>query len=447
MGPTHRVEYDYLIVGAGLAGLHLALRLSRAYPKASIAIAEAYGYLGGRVVTWHPGKKTPRKVPREIHWENGAGRIHSSHTKVLQYVKKYELTQIPISEDQDWRPKGQAVSTPNIWPSLATLLHSLLSSLSPQLLATHTIAQLLKRAMGSAKAQRILDRFPYRAEMFVMRADMALKSLEEEMGTGEGFCIVKEGLSALVDGMQQELDGAGVKILLNHRLIRFEDGNPITTAVFRTQNGPQETQRTKEITTKHLILALHARALKGIQPIANLPLLHRVIMCPLLRTYAIFPVSSQGPWFKDMHHTVTDSPLRYIIPIDYKKGIIMISYTDAQDTGPWLKVLESQDSVLRLEENGEAGLETAIMKEVRALFPEKKIPDPIFFKAHPWDIGCSYWRPGTYDPQDASEKALRPMPGRFPNVYMCGESFSVGKQCWMEGALDHADLLFDSYFR
>lgn len=445
MGQQPQTDFDYLIVGAGLAGLHLALRLSRAYPKASIAIAEAYGYVGGRVVTWHPGKKTPQQVPRNIHWENGAGRIHSSHKKVLEYVKKYDLTKYPISSEQDWREAsaGEAgKSSPNIWPSLALLLHSLLSPLQPQILATHTIAELLKKSMGRQRAHRILDRFPYRAEMFVMRADLALKTLEEEMGTGEGFYVVGEGLSALIDGIRQEIDGAGIPILLNHRLIQLKDGNPFTTAVFRVQVGPEQTYVTKKFTAKHVIIALHAKALKNIQPISNLPLLHRVIMCPLLRTYAIFKGNKrqqgQSVWFKDMHHTVTNSPLRYIIPINPDQGTIMISYTDAQDTQPWMKLLE---------EKGEKALETAILKEVRSLFPEKKIPDPIFFKAHPWTEGCSYWRPGLYSPEEMSEKALRPMPGRFPQLYMCGESFSVGKQCWMEGALEHADLLFDTYLK
>ena len=85
-------DYDYLIVGAGLAGLHCALRLARMYPKARIAIAEAYDYTGGRVVSYHNKK-------HHMNVEIGAGRIHKSHTMTLNYIDKYKLTTLPISPD------------------------------------------------------------------------------------------------------------------------------------------------------------------------------------------------------------------------------------------------------------------------------------------------------------------------------------------------------------
>ena len=114
----------------------------------------------------------------------------------------------------------------------------------------------------------------------------------------------------------------------------------------------------------------------------------------------------------------------------------MTSYTDGQDTKPWIDLLNSKgDSVLQKE----------IVKELRSLFPETSIPNPLFFKAHPWSEGCSYWTPGLYDPQELSEKILKPLPFRFPTLYVCGESYSL-KQCWMEGALEHAELLLQRYF-
>jgi hypothetical protein len=33
----------------------------------------------------------------------------------------------------------------------------------------------------------------------------------------------------------------------------------------------------------------------------------------------------------------------------------------------------------------------------------------------------------------------------MPDVYCCGESFST-RQAWMEGALEHADLLLKTHF-
>ena len=38
-----------------------------------------------------------------------------------------------------------------------------------------------------------------------------------------------------------------------------------------------------------------------------------------------------------------------------------------------------------------------------------------------------------------SKKIMNPL----PNVYVCGESYSVGKQCWIEGALENADAMLE----
>jgi monoamine oxidase len=156
-------------------------------------------------------------------------------------------------------------------------------------------------------------------------------------------------------------------------------------------------------------------------------------MEPLLRVYAVFKKSSLakgGVWFADLPKIVTDSPLRYIIPIDYKKGVIMISYTDGADARQLMK-MKTED------------LEEFIMTEIRALFPDRVIPDPVLFKKHPWVEGCTYWLPGKYDVEKESAASLHPLPSKLPGVFLCGESFAV-KQCWMESALTQADLLLES---
>ncbi len=110
----------------------------------------------------------------------------------------------------------------------------------------------------------------------------------------------------------------------------------------------------------------------------------------------------------------------------------MISYTDASDTDVWNDILEKK---------GLDALQASIMKEVRALFPDRTIPNPLYLKPHPWTEGCSYWKPGAYDIKEMSESVFNP----FSNVYICGESFSEKHQCWMEGALEHAEKLLQRF--
>jgi monoamine oxidase len=106
---------------------------------------------------------------------------------------------------------------------------------------------------------------------------------------------------------------------------------------------------------------------------------------------------------------------------------VMISYTDGKDALYWMKQTPRET-------------ERNVMKEIRQLFPDRTIPDPVFFKMHPWESGCTYWLPGSYSIEEESTKSLQPLPDRMPGVFMCGESFAV-QPCWIESALIQADRL------
>jgi len=394
------MEYDYLIVGAGIAGLHCALRISKAFPKAKIAIAEMYDYTGGRIFTYK-GKG---------QWEAGAGRIHGSHKMTMKYLKDYGLSTIPIPSTAEWRSTlSKQTSEEDIWPSLSEVLVTSLKKLDPKVLATHTIKDL-------TFDNHLLHRFPYQAEVSTMRADIAIKSFENEMGDSKDFYVVKEGLSELTDRIKEELQKRGVKILYNHRLVSI---NPLYFEITNRHS------KYVTITANKAILAVHCDALRGIKPFHNLPILKHLTMQPLLRTYGLFKNPITIP------KTVTDSRLRYIIPVG--EHTLMTSYTDAEDTAVWKKIYDK---------GGDKALCHAIIGDLKGFFPEIQIPT--FFKSHYWKHGCSYWLPGLYDPKEESHKIMCPLPMANPNVYVCGESYSL-KQAWIEGALEHAEEMLQKY--
>ena len=143
-----------------------------------------------------------------------------------------------------------------------------------------------------------------------------------------------------------------------------------------------------------------------------------------MRIYAVYPKSKDGTcWFEGLEKTVTANPLRFVIPINPATGLIMISYTDGDDTKYW-RGLEGK------------ALETQIQHEAKALFPGKDIPAPTYLKKHDWGQGCTYWVPGPYDVKKASKDAHHP----FPNVYLTGESVNP-TQTWIESALESAEYL------
>jgi monoamine oxidase len=423
------MEYDLIIVGAGIAGLRVGIEALKANPSLRCCILEKYGYMGGRVVTWR--KKLPKVG--EVSWENGAGRISTSHTRVLGLMKEYGLTFAPLSAETAFIDIRTDKLERNRFSDLVGVYLKPLMGLSVEELATHTLDGLLNKMVGRNVARRFYEMFPYFCEIHTLRADIALSAFTHEMRSNEGFGVCVEGLSSIIDAMVKEFVGRGGWILKGvdvQRVLkagRGRDGVQVDCRYFQ-ENGEE---MSAEFVGRACVLALHSNAVRSIDGVKHLEVLRHLKMMPLLRMYAIFPVGSGGAWFEGLPKVVTNDRVRYIIPINAERGIIMISYTDGGDASHWDRVLKR---------GGEKLVQDDVMDEIRRLFPDRFIPDPLFFKLHYWDSGCTYWLPGKYDVLEESRRSLQPLPEKIPCLFMCGESFAVS-QCWMESALTQADEL------
>ena len=175
---------------------------------------------------------------------------------------------------------------------------------------------------------------------------------------------------------------------------------------------------------KNLVLAIPQYNLKKLDEFKDFKPIDSVTPIELLRIYATYPLSNGEPWFKDIKRITTNNYIRHIIPIDYSKGLIMISYTDSLCA----KLLAN------LHSSGEEKLIEAIHKEINCLFditPPK--PKKVYF--HYWNdaySGLHVWKPGC----DIDEIYLQILqPDTKKNIYICGETYSK-KQGWIEGALE-----------
>ena len=410
-------ECDILIVGAGLAGLYCARELLKHNPNQTVMVCEKYKQVGGRAVTFH----------KDGHqWEIGAGRISDSHTMVLGLIREYGLHTAPIKAGVQYRENGSAAYEENHFEPAIDVFLGPLQMLPHSVLGTQTLKEVLVGVYGPVVTQEWMDRFPYHAEVVVMRADMALREFFSEMKSHEGYFVCKEGLSALTEAMALDVRQRGGIIHTEYELIDAHKGH----AEFYNGSWKDGKDRPKtSISAKKIVLALHASALRALPSLKRWAPLKHVTMSPLMRIYAVFPPGKKGTWFKGLARVVTTSPIRYFLPQDEKTGTAMVSYTDNVFAKHYMK-MDPKDR------------EREVVQDLRELFPEKDIPDPTFFKAHPWTDGVSYWLPGHYKPADVSVAALTPSPG----IYVCGESFSL-RQGWMEGALEHAALLLERHFR
>ncbi len=419
---------DLIIVGGGIAGLRVGIEALKARPGINCCILEKYGYIGGRIVTFR------KNIPKvgEVQWENGAGRIATTHKKVLHLLKDYGLTFIPIGNESSFINEKTGAITENKFSDLIQFYFGPIEQLSSDVLATHTLSELLNKTIGLVAAKKLYEQFPYYSEIHTLRADLALESFRTEMGSNSGFGVVKEGFSSLTNAMMDEFTSLGGKVIINIDAYKITTNSDNSVTInCRIRNTHNRTSYTGNV----VVLALHHTALTKIEGVNTLSVLRHLTMMPLLRIYAVFPTKNGVSWFSKYNKIVTNSRIRYIIPIDPKRGIVMISYTDGVDAKWWFKQ--------NIDDSGDNDVKEIVMTKIRKLFPELNIPDPIFFKQHPWYDGCTYWLPGAYNVEDESNNSLHPRPKSMPNLFMCGESFAV-KQCWVESALVQADKLLES---
>jgi monoamine oxidase len=408
---THTMPHTMphtVIVGGGIAGLWLADKISASVKAGDrVTVLEKYGYLGGRIVTSKSG------------YEIGAGRVHESHTMIRALIRRFGLHTSPIGTDSYWLPlaaasEGQPPELNTFEDQWAAITAEIVR-LSPRTLATSTLRDLTARILGPKAATELLNRFPYRAETEKQRADVGLRTFATEMGTRQGYFVVREGLVSIVRGLQDACCRRGVTFHLQTEVTDIQRPAGSDQFVIRTKSKENLT-----VIADRVVLALHVSALKKIPIVRNHPTIQHVGMAPLTRIYAQY--SGGLEWIQK--RIVTDSPIRYIIPINPATGLVMISYTDDRDTRFWAGL------------KGPA-LQRRMRTELRRLFPDQNIPEAKWMRPYEWHDGCSYWRPGTYDVESASRAIMEPQPGLF----VTGESFSPYKQAWMEGALEHAEAV------
>ena len=401
------MNYDFIIVGGGASGLYTGVELLKRDPKLKIVILEQYDYLGGRVLTH---RSTVRGV--KYQWEDGAGRVSEKHPLVLGLIKRYNLHTHPIGNGQtNW----YTASNPflSLIPSYMKPLMSLPQSIREQ----STVGELLLKVHGP-KAKDFIALFPYWAEMHELRADLSLESFMTEFGGKEEFFVIAEGFQAITDGLAKEFKNLGGIVQFKSTVQDLEE----------THDGVTVLLKYGQLHGSKVILALPSEALKKIPSVqARIPALPHLVASPLVRMYAVFPVHKGTSWFSDLPSTVVNNPLRYIIPVNSAKGIIMISYTDGEDARHWMNLQKTK---------GTGEVKRQIMSLVRQTFPDKSIPNPHQFKIYPWSDGCTYWAPGTYDVEATVVKS-RKISSR---IFACGESLNHC-QTWVEAALESANAM------
>lgn len=453
---------NIVIIGGGISGLYCAYQLSKvgagAVGVGSILVLEKSKDLGGRVHTY---------MDRHMTVEAGAGRFHQEHRLLMELIREFGLTgkMVPTAASAVFAPSD---GTDSIMNSLLDAPDTILSGFmgdvvisgldawlgrenipSAGLIARVIVASKLKTVsylrnisfldfaktvLNKREVQFVVDTFGYYSELVIMNAYDAIQ-LMGELGPGQQFYTLRGGLSQIIDGLRDRCVANGVRILRGKAVHRVEYESGVFAVYCEENKRPYLCNRCICAVPKQVVAGISFVGLGAQGWKKNLG---DILCAPLCRIYAKYPVKGagagaggEGPWFRGFPKMTTNNPLRMIIPISEKNGIIMISYSDNVFAKYWKKIFNK---------GGIRSVELEIMRLVQ-LSTGVSIPVAISMKMFYWDCGVGYWGVGSNN-DVFREKMLRPA-GESVELYLCGEHYSARYQQWMEGALETAVRVID----
>lgn len=391
-------EYSIIIIGGGISGLYLANKLK--LKGEDIHLFERKPRLGGRIksITQH-----------NITYDSGALRISKYHKKVLTLIKQLHLE----NQLSNFNPKinyyiNNKFSKHNkeylkIFNKLKYLNNNTKFNYSfmglAQLYFPNSLIETSIAKIGYYTDAEYLNGYQYLAES---------KLFDSE------FFRLDGGLSQIINKLAVKIGKENISLKSELNSIEFKNNNFIVKI------------NNKKFKCKKIILAIPPKSLLGINYLSPYKsVLNSVRSNKYIRVYAIYPKVNGKVWFDNISTIHTDLLIKKIIPIDKKTGLIMVAYTD----GIFAEILSQM--------NVNQKLKFIIQKNLKQLFPNKNIPNPIYFKAHFWDAGTHWWNPGI-SPYELIPKISQLDPTK--KMYIAGEAYS-DQQGWIEGALTSCDLI------
>ena len=405
------MNYDYIVVGGGIAGLNTCLKLVNG--KNKILLLERNNRLGGRLHTYNKDG---------ISYEIGGARFHRGHKNLFELIKMFNLEEkiFPITNDKTFIPiKEKFTKKYDINKIIKKILDKSESFKKEELLKMNMV-ELCNKVLSKEECLYFQNGFEYVSELNDLNCYESLDTFKNDLNNELQFYLFQNGFGELLESIEKFLRDNRCEIKMEHTLrdIKLKD----ETYHLELFGGK------KSFKTKNIVLALDKTPLLSIPYLKSLkPKLDSVKNTTLVRIYAIYPIDpkTKKVWFHDIGKVTTDIEIKYIIPYNPQEGLIMISYTDQKLAEFWDK----------LANQGDKKLEEELQKQLKKLFPKKIIPNPSYLKTHTWYNGLHLWKKG-YEASLHSKKILQPF--KNESLYICGEAYSE-RQGWVEGALESSE--------
>lgn len=491
---------DVAIVGGGVGGAYCGWSL-RTRPcqvpdaanasdgRPSVAIFEQSARIGGRLFT-----AAPPHAPH-VKCELGGMRYIDTQDLIVDLIDELELASKPFMVGDEHNLnylRGERFTLADLHDGDPRIPYALPEDergrAPPELLA-----KALKAFLADGAALTEADKLAREAEMtFGARPVTEVPAIDairaglsapgyDFLIEGMGYtCILDPAISAanlihtdlrggtrrtLLDGMQalplalaERFVAAGGTMMLEHGLRRLERAGDLYRLHLNTPGG------TAAISARHVVLALPAQALRGLDP-SSLPLvdeqfrhdLDSVVPVPAAKLYFGFA----SPWWESIGlkdgRSDTDLPIRQCLYFGVEaeqpdgdphntSALLVASYSDGDATRYWEQRVGKAPFYATPAGFPEGlALSAAVVEDVRQQLEQLHgipVPQPEWAAFQDWTLdpyggGWHYWRVG-HRSIDVVPRMRHPLPEE--RIYVCGEAFS-SHQGWILGALSSAERL------
>jgi len=461
------IIYNYLIVGAGVSGLYTAYNLCKKYPTAKICILEATNYIGGRL---HSIKYDG------LIMDGGGARFNTEQHRIISLIKELDLWDkvIPISSDSTYKPVydnlsktliNNLTSLEHIFPTIDDFIIFMKKyikekNIKRNILINTTIVEFAQKHFSKQYPnikEYLINIYPYYSELVILNAVESINLFSNELAKKTKYFILNGGMEQIADELYNKLlemkknKKCNIDIYKETSVMEIREGlclNNRQTGHIITSNKQDKDNNKIEFIANKLILTIPKNKLLQIKitmsSVKNniekdiidklFKNINSIQNEPLYRIYARYPLDKKTHkvWFDGIGKIVTNLPIKYVIPINYEKGVIMISYTDSKFAKYWVKQL------------ADGKFEDTLNKQLKQLFPDIDIPKAKWFKHCPWISGAGYWKKRS-DRKIIMPKMIEAL-GSYRNLYICGENYS-SHQAWVEGSLETSDMVLNKIYK
>lgn len=446
--------YDVIVIGGGVSGLKVAIDIKSDNPTWNVCIIEREPVCGGRISTEYDNDQS-------VLFEKGPWRLHSSHHRLIDLTKEYNLTLSRCTsslEHNNTLKKYISISGSELFESAASHVPDHdddLKCVTASSVSTWDVDAFCTSVLEADENGRHTGYGPNFRTGARATNTYRVKNAEKT-----GFWVVNEGYQELINRMQTYCTSLGVHIYNRYGVtdVNFDSSvhryNVYTNHRFKSDNNFKKCM----FVGLKVCLALPPHCITKWSISKHLQLqISQVSALSLIHVYAKLDKNQTLQLLKKVFNTKEDIKGFHIIHDGMTQQFISSNYAASDWTQVAYTGGEYACSLERIRRCiGMHGLKTAIVKDLVNVFKKgtenptanqeeiettvQEMMDVDKIKPCYYANAVHKWEPAHgLTPELASRLAtVAPHPLHLPNLVTAGEAWSL-KQGWIEGALETAE--------